>query len=437
MKRSNKPSISTRPRIFYGWWIVLGGMLGTFLSAGFNWHGLNAFVIPVSTTYGVSLAAVTTMLAVAQLESAFIGPLEGYLVDRFGPRVMMFIGVPLMGGGFLLVSMASSFAGFVAILFIGVILGNSIGFSTPIVAAVANWWHRSRGRAFGIMWLGLSAGGVIVPLINQSIERFGWRSTVRVMGMLVFVIGLPVAAIMRHKPEQYGMLPDGDDPAREGGQSANLSDDKLPTHGVPDAQQVRGLTLKEALKTRSFWYFAMSFGIRMAVTSAVAINLFPLVLSLGGTATQASFLFLVHGLSSAPGRLFLSWAGDYLNKKYIMAALLLVLGGTVYLIGQAGSYTQIAYIYVPFAFAWGGLSALPNSLQADLFGRRNYATIRGALAPLQSALALVAPPFATVMFERTGSYSFPFTVLAGVALIAMVLILKVKPQVVRVEVAVV
>ena len=217
MKRSNKPSISTRPRIFYGWWIVLGGMLGMFLSAGFNFHGLNAFVIPVSTTYGVSLAAVTTVLSVARIETAFIGPLEGYLVDRFGPRLMMFIGVPLMGAGFLLLSLASSFAAFVAILFLGVIIGSSIGFGSPIVAAVANWWQRSRGRAFGIMWLGLSAGAIIVPVINQFIERFGWRMTVQAMGIAVFALGLPVAAIMRHKPEQYGMLPDGDDPARERG----------------------------------------------------------------------------------------------------------------------------------------------------------------------------------------------------------------------------
>ena len=406
-----------------------------FLSAGFNFHGLNAFVIPVSTTYGVSLVAVTTVLSVARIETAFIGPLEGYLVDRFGPRLMMFIGVPLMGAGFLLLSLASSFAAFVAILFLGVIIGSSVGFGSPIVAAVANWWQRSRGRAFGIMWLGLSAGAIIVPVINQFIERFGWRTTVQVMGMAVFVLGLPVAAIMRHKPEQYGMLPDGDDPALEAEQSATASDDKHPTHGVPGGQQVRDLTLKEALKASSFWYFALSYGIRIGVTSAVAINLFPLVASIGGTATQASLLFLVHGLFSAPGRLILSWAGDYFNKRYMMAALLLVMGACVLLIGLADSYTQLLFIYAPYAVAWGGLSSLPQSLQADLFGRQNYATIRGALSPLQSALSLVAPPFATIMFERTGSFSFPFTVLAGTALIAMVLILKAKPQDVKVRVA--
>ena len=219
-----------------------------FLSAGFNFHGLNAFVIPVSTTYGVSLAAVTTLLSVARIETAFIGPLEGYLVDRFGPRVMMFIGVPLMGGGFLLLSLASSFVAFVAILFFGVVLGSSVGFGSPIVAAVANWWHRSRGKAFGVMWLGLSAGAMLVPVINQFIERFGWRATVRAMGLATIVVGLPVATIMRHKPEQYGMLPDGDDPANVVEQTAVETGEERSVQSVSAPQQVRDLTLKEALQ---------------------------------------------------------------------------------------------------------------------------------------------------------------------------------------------
>ena len=158
------------------------------IGAGFNYHGLNAFVIPVSDTFGVSLTAVTTVLAVARIETAFIGPLEGYLIDRFGPRTMMFLGVPLMGVGFLILSVAPSFTVFVVVLFLGVIIGSSFGFGSPITTAVANWWHRHRGRAFGIMWLGISAGAILVPLVNQLIEQFGWRWAVRVMGVLVFLL---------------------------------------------------------------------------------------------------------------------------------------------------------------------------------------------------------------------------------------------------------
>lgn len=397
------------------------------LSAGFNYHGLNAFVIPVADTFGVPLTAATTVLAVARIETAFIGPLEGYLIDRFGPRTMMFLGVPLMGVGFLVLSVAPSFTVFVVVLFLGVIIGSSVGFGSPITTAVANWWHRHRGRAFGIMWLGISAGAIMVPLVNQLIEQFGWRWAVRIMGVLVLLLGLPVAAIMRHRPEQYGMLPDGDvaiDPAEESHRGEPWA--PLDSHPPPDGEH--DFTLRQALRSAAFWYFSLSYGLRVGVTSAVAINTFPLVQSIGGTAHQASLLFLVHGICSAPGRLFLSWAGDYFNKRFIMAGLFLVLGACVLGIGRVTSLTALFIVYVPYAFSWGGLSSLPQSFQADLFGRKHYATIRGASSPLQSVFSLIAPPFATLMFERVGSYAIPFTLLAGTAVLAAVLVLNAKPS---------
>ena len=397
------------------------------LSAGFNYHGLNAFLIPVSDTFGASLFAVSTVLTVARIETAFIGPLEGYLIDRFGPRTMMFLGVPLMGFGFIVLSLAPSFTVFIVVLFAGVILGSSLGFGSPITTAVANWWHRHRGRAFGIMWLGISVGAMLVPLVNQLIEQLGWRVAVRIIGVLVLLIGIPVAAITRHRPEQYGMLPDGDvptDPEEESRQAEQgaASDSRPPPYGQHE------FTLMQALRSASFWHFSISYGLRIGVTGAVAINLFPLVQSIGGTTYQAADLFLVHGIVSAPGRLFLSWAGDYFNKRLLMAGLFLVLAACVLGIGQTTSLTALFIIYAPYAFAWGGLSALPQSFQADLFGRQHYATIRGASAPVQNVIALIAPPFATFMFERTGSYSIPFTILAGTAVLAAVLVMNAKPS---------
>ena len=423
----NRRIHKSRPRIFYGWWIVLGGIVGMLLGAGFNYHGLNAFVIPVSHTFGVSLTAVTTVLAVARIETAFIGPLEGYLIDRFGPRTMMFLGVPLMGVGFLVLSVAQSFTVFIVVLFLGVIMGSSLGFGSPITTAVANWWHRHRGRAFGIMWLGISVGAIMVPLVNQMIEQFGWRWAVRIMGVLVLLMGLPVAAIMRHRPEQYGMLPDGDvaiDPVEESHQDELRA--PLGSQPPPEAQQE--FTLVQALRSAAFWYFSLSYGLRVGVTSAVGINIFPLVQSIGGTTHQASLIFLVHGVFSAPGRLFLSWAGDYFNKRFLMAGLFLVLAVCVFGIGQVTSLTALFIVYIPYAVSWGGLSSLPQSFQADLFGRQHYATIRGASAPMQSVFSLIAPPFATLMFERVGSYAIPFTLLAGTAVLAALLVLNAKPS---------
>lgn len=417
MSTETNSTLARRPRVFYGWWIILGGMAGMVIQNGFNFHGINAFLIPLSTTFGVSLTAVAAVISLARIESAFIGPLEGYLVDRFGPRTMMFVGVPILGTGFILVSFAPTFPIFVATFIFGVVLGGSLGFHSPITTSVANWWQRKRGRAFGILWLGQSIGSAVVPIIAWFIDAFGWRIAFRAMGVVVFFVGLPVASVMRHRPEQYGMLPDGD-------QEPEQSDQATEGAGGEDEPNFTAL---EALRTRTFWYFVIAVGVRVSVTTAVAINSFNLIDSLGGTATQAGLLFLMQGVLSAPGRLFLSWAGDTISKRHIMAVSLAVLAASLLMMSQVTTVSQLMLVWIPYCAAWGGLTVLPHSLRADLFGRRNFATIQGAMSPIQLPFSALAPIFAAWMFERTGSYETPFLVFGGLTLLSMVLILQARP----------
>lgn len=418
------PTRRDKPRIFYGWWIVLGGLLGMVLSVGFNHHGLNAFTLPLSKAFGVSLATIVGALSLARFETAFIGPIEGYLVDRFGPRRMMFIGVPLMGLGFLAASVAPNLPLFLACFFLGTVLGSSLGFGTPISTAVANWWRRKRGRAFGVLWIGTSLASIIVPVVNWLIETLGWRGAFRVLGLLVLAMGLPIAAIMRHKPEQYGLLPDGDDPGTASPGAA------VATEGLSQAVATEEpeFTVWEALRTPTFWFFAISVSVRSAVTSAMGANAFPLVVEqLHGTAAQAGFLFLLQGVFSAPGRVFLSWIGDSISKQKIMAVSLAVLAVSLAAMAFATTVTQLTLLWVPYAIVWGGLSSLPQSLRADLFGRRNYATIQGAMSPLSSIINLILPFFAAFIFVRYRTYQVPLLVFAGLCFLSMWLILLARP----------
>ena len=408
------------PRIFFGWWIIFGGLVGMALNTALNYHGLNVFVRPLADGFGVSVAAIAALISFGRIEGAFFGPIEGYLVDKLGPRTLMFFGIPLMGLGFILASFAPNFPIFCVVFLIGINLGSSIGFMSSITTAVANWWNRHRGRAFGFMWLGLSIGAVTVPLTNALTESLGWRGAFRVLGVGVMVIGLPIATLMRHKPEQYGMLPDGAQPAKPN--TAGLK--STATQSDPPE-----LTVWEALKTTAFWYFAIAVSIRIGVTSAVGINSFLLVESLGGTTAQAGSLFVIHGIFSAPGRLFLSWAGDVINKSFIMAGSLVLLGTCLLFIARATSFNELIIFWIPYALAWGGLSSLPQSLRADLFGREHYATIQGAMSPIHSAFTLVTPIMAAWMFESTGSYQLPFTIFAISAFFGGFLILLAKPPV--------
>ena len=190
---------AVRPRVFYGWWIVLGGMLGMTISVGFNHHGINAFVRPLSDNFAVSITVVAGVISIARIETAFIGPIEGFLVDRFGPRTMMLIGVPIMGIGFILISVAPNFPLFVAAFLFGVVLGSSLGFGNPISTAVANWWIRKRGRAFGILWIGTSLASMILSFLK------GGAAFVRAPPGVLCVVGKVscLGGSMSSCPEDY------------------------------------------------------------------------------------------------------------------------------------------------------------------------------------------------------------------------------------------
>ena len=410
--------MTTRPRIFYGWWIILGAFTGSAVSAGFNFHGISAFFLPIANAFNVSRTAVATAFSLARIEGALIGPVEGYLVDRFGPRRMMFIGVPIMAAGFLVMASAPNFALFVGAFIFGVVLGSSLGFGIPLSTSVANWWRRKRGRAFGIMWLGFSLASMTVYGIVWLIESYGWRMTFRIMGFLVLLLGLPIAAIMRHRPEQYGMLPDGDDP-----------DQAQDQGGGPHGQTVveePDFTIGQAMRTSAFWFFTISTSLRVAITTGIAINTFPLVEEVGGSASDAALIFVLQGVCSAPGRLVMSWAGDLINKRYIMAASLGVMGLAILMMSGATTFLQLALIWIPYAVVWGGLSSLPQSFQADLFGRRNYGLIHGSMSPIRVVFSFGAPIFAAVVADTTGSYQLALIAFGLMAIVAIPLIMLAK-----------
>ena len=152
----------TPPKIFYGWWIIIAGALAMSIGSGVNFHGFGNFIIPLSEEFGWSYATISIVFALARLESGLVGPLEGWAVDRLGPRRLMLIGLPLMGLGYIFMSRVSSLLTFMCVYIFLIALGNSLGMSTPITAAAANWFNRKRGLAFGIMW---SFGLFILSLV--------------------------------------------------------------------------------------------------------------------------------------------------------------------------------------------------------------------------------------------------------------------------------
>lgn len=389
------------------------------LSSGINFHGFGNFIIPLGNEFGWSRAQISVAFSLARVESGLIGPIEGFFVDRLGPRRLMLIGIPLMGLGYILLSKVDSFIGFVAVYVGAIALGNSMGMSVPMTASVANWFRRKRGLAFGLMWSGVGLGGVLVPALAFLIERFGWRDASMIVGGMFIVLGVPIAMVMRHRPESYGLLPDGDPPR------ASAAEDTRATPAQPDLSQ--DFTAREALKTSSFWILTFSIAARSLVTGGVGLHLVPFFVGLGASPISAAALTGSVGIMSIPGRFGLSAIGDYVDRRYIMAGSLALMTIAVALMSQVTTLRAVIPFLMLYSITQGGISVIPQALVADYFGRKSYATIQGFRSTVQMIGIIVGPVISGYVFDQTGSYKIAFLSFSVATVVSMVLVLILRP----------
>ena len=387
------------------------------MSSGINFHGFGNFIIPLSKEFGWSRTTVSAVFSLARLEAGFIGPVEGWAVDRLGPRKLMLVGIPVMGLGFILLSQVSGLFTFMLVYILGITLGNSLGMHVPASAAVANWFNRKRGLAFGIMWSGVGLGGLLVPALGWAIDVYGWRDASVYVGIFVIFVGVPVAALMRHRPEQYGFLPDGQIIPQK------TSNGKL---GKNEDFEV-DFTAREALQTSSFWFLSLSIMARSLVTGGVGLHLVPYFVGLGASPIEAAAYAGSVGVISIPGRFGLSYLGDYFNRRYMMAISLLFMTLSIVLLATADSLSSSIPGLVAYSISQGGISVIPQSIIADYFGRKAFATISGFRSSIQMLGIIVGPVVSGLVYDRTGSYEWAFLGFAAASIVSMLLVLMALP----------
>ena len=391
------------------------------IASGINFHGFGNFIIPLGREFGWSRTTISVIFSAARLESGLLGPIEGWAVDRFGPRRLIMVGIPLMGLGYIGLSFINGLLAFFFVYVFMIALGNSLGMSTPITAAAANWFNKRRGLAFGIMWSGVGLGGLFVPAVGWLIESYGWRTAALIIGVFIAVIGPPVASVMRHRPEQYGYYPDGIVPDEEARESRGGA--RRPI--MPDFSN--DFTAREALRTSSFWFLTLSIMARSLVSGGIGLHLVPFFVDLGASNITAATLAGSVGLMSIPGRFGLSALGDYVNKRYVMVASLAVMSVAIIFMARAPNVNAVIPVLVAFSAAQGGISVIPQSLIADYFGRRSYATIQGFRSSVQMLGIIAGPIISGYVFDTTGSYTNAFLGFSAAALLSMALVFMAKP----------
>lgn len=416
---TTKPPPPARPfpflpkRIFFGWYIVFATLIVSTVVSGFFNFGLSAFIIPLEESLNTNREVISTAIGIAPIESAIIGPFLGFFVDRLGARRIMFVGVLLMSGGFVLLGRAHSVGEFTA-YYIILAIGNGM-IVAPSIATIGNWFIKRRGLAYAIGPMGFGFGGAVTPLAALLIREFGWRDATWICGLIVFCITMPLVPAFRYRPEPYGLYPDGD-----------TKPQSYDPEGKLTAATEINFTVKEALVTKAFWLVNLNFATRTVVVGALATQFVPAMVSKGFSATTGATIIALLGVFMIPGRFGIGYLADKYDKRYVTAGVSMVMALAMVGFFFAESYWLILLVFAVYASANGGGGSAAFAVRAEYFGRASIATLTGIGSVLQSAGVFIGNRLAGTFYVHTDSYGPTFIMFACVSAIGAVFILLAK-----------
>jgi MFS family permease len=331
--------------------------------------------------------------------------------------------VSLTGIGFILLSQVNSPLSLYLIFGLTLSLGFNLGYIHATGASVAKWFIRKRGRALSLLIMGNGVGGAIfVPLIAWLIVQYGWRSTAVIIGVATLVIPLPLSLVIRSTPEEMGLVPDGKN-NRPKQFSSGKSWNQSETSQVVTSPEEVDFTVLEAIKTRAFWTYAASMMLRACILSSIVVHQIPHLTDIGIPYQKASTVLGLMVLMSIPGRFIFGWLGDWFNKRVLLFILSLLQGIGILIFIDAKTIQLLYLFVVVYGVGYGGMIPLTIALRADLFGRKNYATIAGITMTLTMIGTVVSPIFAGYLYDVTLSYNIAFYLFSVMIVLSGILFL--------------
>jgi MFS family permease len=397
---------SLRQRVFYGWWMVLAAAGIQFLTSGLLNQSFGAYVAVMREEFGWKNTAFSAAYSLQQIESGLLGPVQGWFIDRVGPRGMMRLGIVIFGAGFMLLSQIHSLTAFYAV-FIMMAFGASLAGFFPLTVALVQWFEKKRSRALSTMSLGFAFGGVVVPAIAISLETFGWRETAFVSGVAIILIGLPLSQVIRRRPEDHGEVVDG---IRQPQPAAAAAPRLRPQ---PLLAPERDFTAAEAVRTPAFWF--ISFGHASALFVVGAVNIYAISHmkeDLGYSVATASLVITFMTTVQVAGMVAGGYLGDKVDKRLIAFGCMAMHTAGLLLLAYAVALPMILAFAVLHGFAWGARGPLMQAIRADYFGRSSFGMIMGISSIIVTLGNVVGPMLAGFLSDSTGSYQAAFTILA-------------------------
>ncbi len=402
--------VPTRGRFFFGWYIVAAGSAIQFLVGALMNQAFGGYASALQDQFGWSKTQLSAAFSMSRVESGILGPLQGWMIDKYGPRAVMRGGLAMFAVGFILFSQIQElwhFYGSFALMAVG----SSLGGFLSITVAVVGWFDRARSRALGISQLGFAAGGLVASGVILAITQIGWREVAFTSGILVAVIGLPLTTLVVRKPEEIGLHVDGmDADQRAASRAADADRGRISQSTEVD------FTANEAMRTMAFWMISLGHASALFVVGAVMVHLFlHLTESFGYSDGRAAFFLGLMTAFQILGQVGGASLGDFVSKRLIVIACMGMHAVGLLLVAHLNATWAVVAFCALHGTAWGTRGPLMQAIRADYFGRTSFGTIMGFSSLIVMLGTTLGPLIAGILYDRYGSYELAFTIIAIIA----------------------
>jgi MFS family permease len=411
---------------FYGWIVVAV----TFVTMAIGVNARTSFSLlfpPILNEFGWERGVTAGAFSFGFLATAAVSPLIGRIMDRYGPRTVMELGVALMAAGLLLAPLTTH--PWHLYLTIGVLVGSGsvcLGYSGQSLF-LPNWFNRRRGLAIGLAFAGVGIGSVtLLPWVQHTIEQAGWRTACTAMGIMLLVVLAPINLLLHKRPQDIGLEPDGD---------ATPSASTRPVSYVVDPVWANtDWTLGRAVRTARFWWIALGYFCGLYIWYAVQVHQTKFLLDIGFSPSVGVWALGAVSLLGIPGQIALGHLSDRIGREWIWAVscagFAICFAALVAL--KYFPVLPLVYLMVLAQGALGyGVTSIMGAVVLEIFQGKHYGSIFGTLM-IAALIGGAAGPWATgVLHDFLGDYTVAFAIGIGVSTLSAIAIWQASPGKVR------
>ena len=425
-----------RPRFFYGWFVVIASVLAGAVQSGGSVWGASVFASHMTDELGWTrsafFGAFTLRALVGGVLSPFIGPMQD---TRNGPRVLMLLTGLTMGLSLISLKWIDNIVLFYILFGALGALTMVGGAEMLIVAIVPKWFVRMRGRAVAIASSGTAMGPLFFPfLVHGIITLVGWRDAWVALGIGSMAIMVPLALMVRSRPEDIGLLPDGatrspfDFPLRQGsGQAQGEREGAALRHAqgerggaaqgerqaqaraaLRQAQGERSMTRRQAMRTYAFWLLILAFFLAMLGMGGFHANWIPYFEDIGFSPAVGAWAATAYGVCSISVRLVWGVVAERYPVRYLLVIQALLTAVSIMLFLNINNVPTLIIAGASHGLALGGFFIMRPLIIANYFGRQHLGAINGILRPFVTMSGAVSPLLIAGMFDIFGTYREAF-----------------------------